>query len=165
MAMSREVALKIIDEVYEGKTVTHITERMGVSKIAFRKLLGEYPDLLCAYERAQIAQSDDIVDEAREIADDPTIDPQVARNRIDIRKWTASKRNPSRYGERIDLNISQVVDIRGALDLKILGDPQPTNIIDVSHHSSSGSKPDAGTNQAEIGDAGDLDTELEDLLK
>ena len=50
-------------------------------------------------------------DEAKEIADDPTLDPQHAKNRIDIRKWRSSKHNSRVYGDRVDLNVQQSISV------------------------------------------------------
>ena len=54
------------------------------------------------------------MDEIIDIAD-TEIDPQRARNRIDARRWYASKMKPDKFGDRIDLNINAVVDVSSAL--------------------------------------------------
>lgn len=89
-------------------------EIRSLKKSGFYNGLDEYPDLQTIYLRAQQAAADSDVDEIKDIADnDP--DSQRARNRIDARKWIASKRNPAIYGDRIDLNVNQVIDIGTAL--------------------------------------------------
>ena len=67
-----------------------------------------------AYARALELKADLIADDAIEIADSD-VDPSKARNQIDIRKWTASKLYASKYGERIDLNVTQTLDIGATL--------------------------------------------------
>lgn len=61
---------------------------------------------LAREERAE-SHADDIVD----IADDPSLDPNDKRVRIEARKWIASKLAPKRYGDR------QQIEHSGALSL------------------------------------------------
>lgn len=71
------------------------------------------PKLSELFARALAAGADARADDIIDIADtDP--DPQRARNRIDARKWNAAKARPEKYGERIDLNVNQKLDIKGA---------------------------------------------------
>ena len=55
------------------------------------------------YMRAREAQADYYADEIIEIADIET-DAQRAKNRIDARKWHASKLAPKRYGDKVQLD-------------------------------------------------------------
>ena len=57
-------------------------------------------DLVAQYARAREEQADHYADEIIDIADNEP-DPQKARNRVDARKWVASKLKPKRYGERL----------------------------------------------------------------
>jgi hypothetical protein len=54
------------------------------------------------YARAREEQADYYADEIIEIADTAE-DANLARLRIDARKWKASKLRPKKYGEKIDL--------------------------------------------------------------
>jgi hypothetical protein len=67
------------------------------------------------YARAKEIRADVFADAIIDIVDDDSIDPQMARNRADARKWHASKMNPSRFGDRIELNINKKPDLAGAL--------------------------------------------------
>jgi len=53
------------------------------------------------YELAKEDQADFLVDEALQIADDPTIEPADKRIRVDTRKWVASKFKVKRYGDKL----------------------------------------------------------------
>jgi seryl-tRNA synthetase len=63
---------------------------------------------------AQENKSEVMVDEILFIADNEPC-PQTARNRIDARRWIASKWNAKKYSEKIDLSVTQHVDLVGAL--------------------------------------------------
>lgn len=62
--------------------------------------LNEDVDLLSQYMRAREASADHLADEIVWIADNEP-DPNVARVRIDARKWVAAKLKPKRYGDKI----------------------------------------------------------------
>jgi len=57
------------------------------------------------YARAREEQADYLADEIVDIADTEK-DAAKARNRIDARKWKASKLQPRVYGDKIDVNHS-----------------------------------------------------------
>lgn len=48
------------------------------------------------------------------IADDDP-DPYRARNRIQVRQWTAARYKPEAYGDRLDVSVTQTVSIQAAL--------------------------------------------------
>jgi hypothetical protein len=50
----------------------------------------------------------------RRIADEE-VDPNRARLKVDLRRWVASKFNASLYGDKLDVNVNQTVDIGAAL--------------------------------------------------
>jgi len=55
-------------------------------------------------------RADILADEALTIADTEN-DAAKARNQIQVRQWLASKLHAKRYGDRIDLNVTQTIDI------------------------------------------------------
>lgn len=114
MAIPLTTMKAIIDSIAEGGLVKNALKEHGIPASSFFAELHDTPSLLEAYARAQKARSELAVDEIVEIADNET-DPQRARNRIDARKWFASKIQPSKYGERLDVNLNQTVDIGSAL--------------------------------------------------
>lgn len=65
-----------------------------------------YPDFLQQYTRAKEASADALADDIQDIADDVlkgNLDPQAARVAGDLKKWTASKLKPKKYGDKLDL--------------------------------------------------------------
>lgn len=54
------------------------------------------------YTRAREEQADTLADEIVAIADNAT-DAQIARLRVDARKWFASKVAPKKYGDKTDI--------------------------------------------------------------
>jgi hypothetical protein len=66
------------------------------------------------YARAHVIASDMLAGDIIDVAESD-INPHAARNIIDAKKWTASKSNPSKYGDKLDINLSTTVDITLAL--------------------------------------------------
>jgi len=52
-----------------------------------------------------------MVDALRELDEDVTIPVDRARLMSDNRKWAASRLNPKVYGDRVDVNMNQTIDI------------------------------------------------------
>ena len=79
-----------------------------------------------------------LADEIVNIAD-TTLDPQRARNMIQARQWVASKINPKNYGEKLDIDINQKVDVSIAVNTarNRLRNMQATNqLIDITPESA-----------------------------
>lgn len=67
--------------------------------------INDFEGFAAQYARAREAQAEHWAQEIVDIADTEK-DAAIARNRIDARKWTASKLLPKRYGERVELEHS-----------------------------------------------------------
>lgn len=67
--------------------------------------LDRFPAFAEQYARAREAATEDMLEGILEIADNPEIDPQDKRVRIDARKWAMGKLKPKKYGDK------QVVDV------------------------------------------------------
>jgi len=98
-----EIADLICAEIMEGKPLIRIlrdNENMPCSKTVYTWLrLNE--SFLQNYREAKESQADHFADEMIEIADNATAqDAQVAKLRIDTRRWAASKFNMKKYGDR-----------------------------------------------------------------
>jgi hypothetical protein len=87
--------------------------------------LNVHADFRDMYTRAKEEQADLMADRIVEIADGASPeDVQVARLRVDARKWAAAKLKPRKYGERVTQEVSGVggapieatVNLRGELD-------------------------------------------------
>lgn len=50
------------------------------------------------------------------MASDETRHPGITRNMLETAKWTAAKRNPKTYGEKLDLQVTQSLDISDVLE-------------------------------------------------
>ena len=93
----------VCDLLAEGKTLTSICMdnlKDVPRKNNFLKWLAADECLRNQYACAREAQADYIAEQTIDIADTET-DPQVARVRIDARKWFASKVAPKKYGDKI----------------------------------------------------------------
>jgi len=55
------------------------------------------------YARARERRAEVLADEILDIADKAE-DAQIARLQVDARKWAASKLDPKRYGDRLDID-------------------------------------------------------------
>lgn len=110
----REKVVTVIEMVAEGALLKKSLEEQGLRPVEFFRALRTDTQLEMDYDSAQLSRAELLVEELVDIADTEA-DPIRARVRIDARKWYASKMRPSKYGERIDLNITQVVDIRAAI--------------------------------------------------
>lgn len=104
-----EVEDEVLSEIMKGRSVMDICgpnrDPWTPSERTFYKHLAESPEFAQKYTRARDVQAHREFDEIRQIADMATPeDVQVARLRIDARKWRASKLAPKVYGEKLELS-------------------------------------------------------------
>lgn len=109
-----ELLQRVIRDVLEGNQLKHAVAAQGISLYQFHDWISGDREAAIAYSRARELHSDVLVDEAKHIADTEP-DAAKARNQIEIRKWIASKHNSRTYGDRIDLNVTQTLDIGATL--------------------------------------------------
>ena len=107
---------KVVDRITNGEYLKEAVKLEGLTISVFSTMLTKSRELAVSYAHAQEISADILADEALEAADSD-LDPAKVRNMMQIRQWLASKRNTKRYGDRIDLNVSQTVSINSALDL------------------------------------------------
>jgi len=126
---------KIFDTLMEGHSIINALKAHSFDKNAFFKAVAENPIYSDLYNRAQAVKAELLVDEAIDIADNSD-DAMKARNQIDIRKWYASKILPHKFGEKIDITITQNVDVKGAIEeakkrVRVVTptEPQPTLLV------------------------------------
>lgn len=103
-----EIEQEIFDRMMAGEAVSVIcgTDRDSFlpSEKTFYKRLTKDEAFAQAYARAREAQAHREADEIREIADLATPeDVQVARLRVDARKWRAAHLAPKKYGDKLDV--------------------------------------------------------------
>lgn len=106
----RQKIEKVLELVEAGCPLKKALTITGLARSVFNRALSSVREFNERYRLAKELTADILVDEALAIADS-NIDPQVARNRIQIRQWIASKHKPKTYGERIDVNMTQQVSI------------------------------------------------------
>lgn len=106
----RDLFDDICGRIAEGRSLRAICredeDAPGLS--TFMRWLADYPEIREQYARARDAQADVFFDECADIADSAKTaeDVQVARLRIDTRKWMAGKMRPKVYGDKLDMNLS-----------------------------------------------------------
>lgn len=100
-----ELAEKICKAIADGRPLNRICKEDDwcPSEYTVYKWLDQYPDFAKNYARARELQQEVFAAEVILIADTET-DPQRARNRMDARKWYASKVAPKRWGDRIEVD-------------------------------------------------------------
>ena len=112
--LQADIVDSILKDLMAGASIKKTLEKFKVTAWAFYQTIDSDPILSREYARAQQVRAELLADEIVDIADD-AVDAGKARNQIDVRKWYASKMQPAKYGDRIDLNVNQTVDIGAAL--------------------------------------------------
>ncbi len=116
-----QAAVEICERISQGEGLRDVCSKHGLpSWPTIRKWLATETDFAIRYARAREASAEVLELEAIEIADNPDLDPNDKRIRVDTRKWAAAKRNPRIYGEKIDLNVSGSLAVAPALDVSKL---------------------------------------------
>lgn len=97
-----------------GQTVAKSRQLAGVSEYQYTKWLADVPAFEAAVRRARAILLERRVDHMADVA---RTEPDVNRARliIDTDKWLASKLIPKVYGDKLDVNITQTIDIGSAL--------------------------------------------------
>lgn len=146
------LAMEMIEEYERGSKLKDLSKLFNVKASFLPNMLDRYPELSGRYSRAQLYRAESLADEIIHISDTEQ-DYGKARNQIDARKWYASKIMPAKYGDRIDVNVTQTVDIGAALeaakrrislpivDLANEPLPQPIDILELNHIEDTGSTP------------------------
>jgi hypothetical protein len=103
---SAELAATICEHIAEGKSLRSFCEMDETpSKSMVMRWLREHAEFRDQYVRAREDQAELHAEEIVHIADTEP-DPQVARVRIDARKWVAARLLPKRYGEKSEVNVN-----------------------------------------------------------
>lgn len=104
-----------IEAVANGDTLKSALANRKLSAWQLHQAISSDRELALAYVRAQEIRADLLADQIIDIADDDERDPHRARNQIQARQWIASKHHSKRYGDRIDLNVTQTIDVSATL--------------------------------------------------
>lgn len=113
---SDELADRVLREFSRGKSMRTIEKMQGMPSISTMfEWMRKYPDFSQRYARAKEEAADLFVEELLELTDmadvDNAIDIQKRKLQVDTRKWIASKLKPKRYGEKLDLAITQATEV------------------------------------------------------
>lgn len=76
------------------------------NKITVLRWLRDDKEFCAQYTRAKEDSADSLADDIQDLADDVLkgkYDPQAARVAGDLKKWSASKLKPKKYGDKLDL--------------------------------------------------------------
>jgi hypothetical protein len=119
IACTPEIFERILEEMRGGKTLAQVLD--------IHKEGNNYPSLSTVYKytnnhseaRAQYTQArencaDALADDILRVAES-TLDPQRARNQITARQWLASKIKPKVYGDKLDVDVNNRIDISLAI--------------------------------------------------
>ena len=104
----------VIKDLYEGELLRAAVAKHGMTLHEFHSHRISSATLTELYEDAKRCRAELYAEEIVDIADNEP-DPQKARVRTENRRWYASKILPKTYGDRIDLNLNQPVDVSAAL--------------------------------------------------
>lgn len=98
---TEEIADLICEKLTEGMSLRKICMLDGFPGAAsVYTWLDKYPEFQEKYTRAREVATEDMLEDILEIADNPTLDPNEKRIRIDTRKWAMGKLKPKKYGEK-----------------------------------------------------------------
>lgn len=114
-----------------------IDEAMLDSEYSFWVYRQQYPHFNSSFEQARQEGLEHLADG---LIDAHKTEPDVQRARLksDNAKWLLSKRKPTIYGDKVDIHVSQTIDIGSALSearkraLPQLSGVDPNDVIDVS---------------------------------
>lgn len=127
--LTEEQTEKAIELARQGRTHAQIADEICVDLSWLLKHRSRDPNFNQRYTQARLDSSEVMEDEIKTAHDDYA-DPQRGRLKADNYKWVLSKRLPKVYGDRIDVNLTQQVDISGALE-----EAKMRTVIDVSNIS------------------------------
>ncbi len=125
MPFHEEAADQILDAIAEGKgLVTFLKERPDLpSYPTIMRWVRDNPEFAADYTRAREDMADHDADKIADVAklvSDGKMDPQAARVAIDAYKWSAGKRRPKRYGDKLEIEQTATVAVTHTLDVSSL---------------------------------------------
>jgi hypothetical protein len=111
---TEERAADICERYANGADLVDILKDEGITFTTLYTWQEKHPEFAKMYTRARQHKSERLIEEIFRIADDPDMDPNDKRVRVDTRKWYAAKVIPKLYGDKsevqhnIDLSVRQV---------------------------------------------------------
>ncbi len=106
---------EILSRYSNGETLTQICKDDNMPKRnTVYRWRSDYPKFGEAYLLAQEQHVDALVDEVGHIVDTEQ-NPQLAKVRMDYRRWLAGKLNREKYGDKLEVSHNVSIDIAPAL--------------------------------------------------
>lgn len=100
----------------EGRSLRQIASQFGITHAGIRKwLLAEAEPQYKAAQQAGLIQRIVDADEMLELAED-AVSIARAREMAKFARWDAERRLPHLFGQRVDVSITERVDLKGALE-------------------------------------------------
>lgn len=141
---NREQLAELVPEyMADGMSMRQSCIKAGLTAQTFLRAVDDSPALAERYAQARGALLDAMVDQILTLADAPVptldngaTDPGMVRQRqlqIDARRWVLSKLAPSKYGDRLDVQVSDTrISISGAL---AAAQSRLVDVVDVAPHA------------------------------
>jgi hypothetical protein len=169
MADHSEKVSAVIETMHEGHSLSAALEMHKVKRSQFYDTIAAKPELANRYARARLARADMMADQVLEIADSDN-DPAKVRNQILARQWHTAKAAPQVYGERLDLNLNQTVDLtaaileakKRALQSRFNDEAEDAEVIETPKLSHDGATADSSVSPAGSGESADENSENKD---
>lgn len=129
--LTNEQEALAIELATRGESLSTIIKELCVSESAFQAHRREDPIFADKFHAARQDGIELIADSLMNVANE-FADVQRGRLHSDNIRWLLSKRKPDTYGERIDLNVNQTIDISGALKEAKQRALNASNILDIT---------------------------------
>ena len=138
-----QIAELVPEYMADGLSMRQSCLKAGLTAQTFLRAVDASPGLAERYAQARGALLDAMVDQILTLADAPVpvlengaTDPGMVRQRqlqIDARRWVLSKLAPSKYGDRLDVSVSDTrISISGALQA---AQSRLVDVVDVTHRA------------------------------
>ena len=94
----------ILEGLADGESLRTICKAKGMPSVStVMRWCNDDENWREQYARARAAGDDAMAEDIQEIADRDGLDPNDKRIRVDARKWLLAKRQPKKYGDKLDL--------------------------------------------------------------
>lgn len=97
-------------------SIEEICKRLGTHPLNFVLYRKENPSFTELYDFARLHSAEIIADLINPVASDQMVHPGITRNMLEGMKWRAAKLNPKMFGDKLNLEVNQTIDIGGILD-------------------------------------------------
>lgn len=125
MPFNEGAADQILEALSDGTgLVTFLKSRPDMpSYPTVMRWIRDNPEFAQMYTRACEDMADNDADKIADVAQrviEGKVDPQAARVAIDAYKWSAGKRRPKKYGDKLELETTSTVAVTHTLDVSNL---------------------------------------------